>query len=98
MSIERSQKISPAVFTEIHPEASKRIERRNVQGATTASKTRTGMKVSLSNQIQSLQTNSSQDINVEHLDKIKAALSAGELPIDTDKIAHALTKEMFQIL
>ena len=98
MSIERSQKVTPAVFTEIHPEASKRADRRNVEGATSASKTRTGTKVSLSNQIQSLQTNSSQDINTEYLDKIKAALSAGELPIDTDKIASALTKEMFQII
>lgn len=98
MSIEHSQKISPAVFTRIHSEASKRTDQRNVQSATTASKTRTGTKVSLSNQIQSLQTNSSQDINVEHLDKIKAALAAGELPIDTDKIANALTKEMFQII
>ncbi|WP_337013537.1 flagellar biosynthesis anti-sigma factor FlgM [Pantoea sp. AS142] len=98
MSIEHSQKISPAVFTKIHPEAAKQTDRRTVQGATTANKTRTGTKVSLSNQIQSLQTNSSQDINVEHLDKIKVALAAGDLPIDTDKIANALTKEMFQII
>lgn len=96
MSIERSQKISPAVFTVIHPEGSKRSDR--VKSTTTESKTRTGTKVSLSNQIQSLQANSSNDINVEHLDKIKAALAAGKLPIDTDKIANALTKEMFQII
>jgi len=98
MSIERSQKISPPVFPEIHPEATKRTDQRNVQGTTTAKKTLNGTKVSLSNQIQSLQTNNSQDMNIKNLDKIKAALAAGELPVDTDKIAQALTREMFQII
>lgn len=95
MSITRPLKISAAVFNEISPEASKRPERRS---ATLASASRdTGTRVRLSHQIQGLQDDSSQDINIEHLDRIKTALAAGELPVDTDKIAASLVQEMLQI-
>lgn len=94
MSINSTQKISPAVFTTIQPDAPKRTEKRAMQSSGSADLS--GTKVSLSNQIQGLQANSSQDINIAHLDKIKAALAAGELPIDTDKIASSLVQEMFQ--
>jgi len=95
MSIERSQKISQVLFTRLHAETPKRSDRG--ENTTAASKTHTGTRVSLSNRLQSLQTSSSSDMNIPHLDKIKAALADGKLPIDTDKIAHVLTKEMFQI-
>lgn len=97
MSIDRTQQISPATLTELHQEATKRAGRLQIQGSSSASNTRSGTKVSLSNQIQALKTDSSQDINSERLDKIKAALSAGELPIDTDKIAKSLAQDMFQL-
>jgi len=95
MSITRPLKISAARFSEIHPEASKPVDR---QPARQASASRDiGTRVRLSHQIQALQSDASQDMNTDHLDKIKAALASGELPIDTDKIAVSLVQEMLQI-
>lgn len=95
MSITPTPKIAAAVFSEIHSENSKRADRRLTQEAD-ASKRTAGTQVKLSNQIQWLQADSADDINTEQLDKIKAALAAGELPINTDKIAASLVQEMFQ--
>ncbi len=94
MSITPTPKISAALFSEINQETSRRADRRTV---TPAAQGDTSTRVRLGHQIQGLKDDSSQDINIEHLDKIKAALTAGELPIDTDKIAASLVQEMFQI-
>jgi len=95
MSIIPPPKISAALFSEIHPEAQKRADRRP-EVAASPRQPDTGTRVRLSQQIQGLQDDSSQDINIDRLNKIKAALSAGELPIDTDKIAVSLVQEIFQ--
>lgn len=98
MSIDRTPQITQASLTELHHETTKRAGIRHVQVSSSSSNSRAGTKVSLSNQIEALKTDSSQDINIEYLDKIKAALAAGELPIDTDKIAQSLVQDMFQLL
>ncbi|ROP58296.1 FlgM family anti-sigma-28 factor [Enterobacter sp. BIGb0383] len=97
MSIERTQQISPATLSEIHQDSTRRANRNISRPASDASTPRNGTKVSLGNHIQALKTDDSQDINIERLDKIKAALAAGDLPIDTDKIAASLTQDIFQL-
>ncbi|HEY3590935.1 MAG TPA: flagellar biosynthesis anti-sigma factor FlgM [Buttiauxella sp.] len=53
-----------------------------------------GTQVSLSKLTQAVKNGTTHDINVERLANIKAAMEAGELHIDTDKIAHALVQDM----
>ncbi|HCR1907821.1 TPA: flagellar biosynthesis anti-sigma factor FlgM [Enterobacter kobei] len=97
MSINRTQQISPTTLTGIHQESAKRTGKGTTQVPSATTRTRTGTKVSLSNQIQSLKNDDSQDLDIEKLDQIKAALNAGEHPIDTDKISESLVRDMFQL-
>ncbi|OAT59387.1 hypothetical protein M993_01940 [Obesumbacterium proteus ATCC 12841] len=50
--------------------------------------------MSILKQTTAIQNDTTKDINVERLANIKAAMDAGELHIDTDKIAHALLQDM----
>lgn len=96
MSIDRTQKISPASLPEIHQEMAKRASKSPVQNSLRASSARSGTRVSLSNQVDDLKADDTQDINYARLEKIKSALAAGALPIDTDKIAQSLLQDMIQ--
>ncbi|SFU20272.1 anti-sigma-28 factor, FlgM family [Kosakonia arachidis] len=97
MSINRTQLISPTTLTGIHQESAKRTGRGTIQVPSATTRTRTDTKVNLSNQIQSLKTDDSQDLDIEKLEQIKAALNAGEHSIDTDKISASLVRDMFQL-
>lgn len=98
MSIERTQQVSPAALPEIHQESLRRAGRGSVsQNTSSAAGLSSGTKVSLGNQIEALKNDDSQDINTARLDNIKAALAAGDLPIDTDKIAASLARDIFQL-
>lgn len=96
MSIDRTQKISPASLPEIHQEMAKRASKSPAQHSSRASSAHSGTRVSLSNQVDDLKADDTQDINYARLEKIKSALAAGTLPIDTDKIAQSLLQDMIQ--
>lgn len=44
---------------------------------------------------QQIQSEGNNGVNVERLNRIQAAMDAGELQIDTDKIAEALVRDIF---
>jgi len=92
MSIDRTPKITPTTLSPIRQNAAKRAGK----GATPQA-ARAGTRVSLSHQLQALQRDESQDLDYAQLDKIKSALASGELPIDTDKIAHSLVRDIFSL-
>lgn len=93
MSIDRTQKISPASLPEVHRERGSRENRR----ASLTSTACTGTRVSLNNQVRQLQTDDTHDLNYARLDRIKSALATGELPVDADKISQSLVRDMFDL-
>jgi len=54
-------------------------------------------QVKLSPLAQQIQNDSSRDINTARLEKVKAAMNAGELTLDSNKIAHALLQDIYQL-
>lgn len=97
MSIDRTQQITATSLPELHQEMTKRTDKSSAQHASSSSHARACTRVSLSNQVSDLQSDTTQDINYTRLESIKSALAAGELPIDTDKISQSLVQEMFQL-
>ena len=91
MSIDRAQ---PLTTGNAQHSLAIRSKNQSVSKTPTASNETAGTQVSLSKLTQTVQTDTSRDINVERLANIRAAMEAGELHIDTDKIAHALVQDM----
>lgn len=92
MSIDRAQPISPS---NAQHDLTVRPRTQSVSTTSSApSEEVIGIQVSIIKQTTAIQNDTSQDINVERLANIKAAMDAGELHIDTDKIAHALLQDM----
>ncbi|EEQ08193.1 Negative regulator of flagellin synthesis (anti-sigma28 factor) [Yersinia bercovieri ATCC 43970] len=55
-----------------------------------------GTQVKLSKLTNQIQTDSSRDIDYDRLAKIQASMDAGELVLDSDKIANVLVQDIFQ--
>lgn len=91
MSIDRAQAITPG---NAQHDLAMRPRTQSVSLAPVSGNNVAGTQVSLSKVTKAIQTDSSKDINMERLATIKAAMDAGELHIDTDKIAHALLQDM----
>lgn len=53
-------------------------------------------QVRLSSLVQQMKSDSSNDIDEQRVAEIRAALDAGELPLDPQKIARALVMDIFQ--
>lgn len=94
MSIDRTQKITPATLPAIRQNGAKRADKGATPAASRAGSARAGTRVSLNRQLQAFAADDSQDMDYARLDKIKAALTAGELPVDADKISHALVVDI----
>ncbi len=94
MSIDRTQKITPATLPDIRHNGAPRA---NSGAVARTSSGRAGTRVSVNHPLQALSADSSQDLDYARLDAIKSALSAGELPIDTDKISHALVQDILTL-
>lgn len=88
MSIERTQKITPAALPASGQKGATRADRGAAARASGAT------RVSLHQPLQAMAADASQDIDYARLERIKTALAAGELPIDNDKISHALVRDM----
>lgn len=54
-------------------------------------------QVKLSKVTQQVKTDTSRDVDMERVNSIKAQISAGQLVIDTDKIAQCLMNEIFEL-
>ena len=55
-----------------------------------------GTQVKLSQVMQQLKSDASRDVDTERLAEIKAKMDAGELTLDSDKIASALVRDIFR--
>jgi len=97
MSIDRTQKITPATLPEIRQSVARRADRGATPTASRSGSARTGTRVSLNRQLQAFAADDSQDIDYARLDSIKSALAAGELPVDADKISRALVADMLSL-
>ncbi|AMO83570.1 MAG: flagellar biosynthesis anti-sigma factor FlgM [Hafnia sp.] len=91
MSINRAQPISPS---NAQHDLAVRPRTQSVSTSSAPSDEVIGIQVSILKQTTAIQNDTTKDINVERLANIKAAMDAGELHIDTDKIAHALLQDM----
>jgi negative regulator of flagellin synthesis FlgM len=91
MSIDRTQ---PFTSGNVQHELAIRPKNQSVSKHSATSQETSGTQVSLSKLTQTVQMDTTHDINAERLANIKAAMEAGELRIDTDKIAHALVQDM----
>lgn len=54
-------------------------------------------QVTLSTLTRLIQSDDSQDIDHARVAKIRTALQAGELPVEPEKIANALIRDIFQL-
>lgn len=55
-----------------------------------------GSEVTLSALTRQIQTDDSRDVDHARVAEIRAALAAGELPLEPEKIARSLVQDMFQ--
>ncbi len=91
MSIDRAQPVTPG---NAQHDLAIRPKTQGVIKTPATSNETAGTQVSLSKLTQTVQNDTTRDINVERLATVRAAMEAGELHIDTDKIAHALVQDM----
>ncbi|WP_258041663.1 flagellar biosynthesis anti-sigma factor FlgM [Citrobacter amalonaticus] len=92
MSIERTLPVTPG---STQHDVTLRTKTRETNAEPAEKVCDAGSNFKLSALTQQIQNDSGNDVNVERLASIKAAMDAGELQIDTDKIAHALLQDLF---
>lgn len=93
IAVERLEQVSYLCATQ--QEASAR-NKATVPGQELSGKDKeSSLQVTLSNTISQINTDTSGDINMESVNQIKAQISAGKLPIDTDVIARQLVSDIF---
>ncbi|WP_312239971.1 flagellar biosynthesis anti-sigma factor FlgM [Pantoea sp.] len=96
MSIDLSQKTLSAASVQFQPDVALRVKSGDAERKNNASAPASGTQVKLSKLAQEIQTDSSHDIDYDRVAKIRASLDAGELTLDSNKIAGALLDDMFQ--
>lgn len=97
MSIERTQQSNAISDIRDISNLQTRQPGRDLQGTGNKATESAGTQVKISSQAQQIQNDSSRDIDTARLEKIKAAMNAGELTLDSDKIAHALLQDIYQL-
>ncbi|MFP2239389.1 flagellar biosynthesis anti-sigma factor FlgM [Pseudescherichia vulneris] len=96
MSIDSTQPTTPVSSL---PSATEMRTRTTAQDHSTTPGDATGENktaVTLSALTRQIQTDDSRDVNHARVAEIRAALAAGELPLEPEKIAQALVQDMFQ--
>lgn len=91
MSIERTLPVTPG---NTQHDITLRTKARETNAAPVEQAGESGSQFKLSALTQQIQSDSGNDVNFERLASIKAAMDAGELQIDTDKIAQALLQDI----
>lgn len=94
MSINHTLKTQPV--TPAHVQQEVKLAQRNLVNSSPKGNAapEKGTDVKLSALTQQLATDSSQDINIERVEQIKAAIRNGELQMDYEKIAQALLQNI----
>lgn len=96
MNIERTNQARPVRASTMQQKAHPH-EKNAAPGNTGKTNVRdAGTQVKLSQLTQQLTADSSHDVDTERLAEIKAKMDAGELHLDSDKIASALVRDIFR--
>lgn len=95
MAIERIDQMRPVTATQ----QDMLLRQKNESTALPAQETdkESATQVKLSQVTQQVKTDTSRDIDIERVNSIKAQISAGQLAIDTDKIAQCLINEILEL-
>lgn len=97
MSIERTQQAKAISDIRDVQSLKPRASDRNLQNTENTAIDNPATQVKLSPLAQQIQNDSSRDINMARVEKIKAAMNAGELKLDSTKIAHVLLQDIYQL-
>lgn len=97
MNIERTTQAQPVKANSMQSNAEVRAKSDDQQDKSKKAAVReSGTQVKLSQLTQQLKADSSRDINMARVAEIKAKMDAGELHLDSDKIASALVRDIFR--
>ncbi|EKS6929466.1 MULTISPECIES: flagellar biosynthesis anti-sigma factor FlgM [Enterobacter] len=96
MSINSSQTTAP--IAKIAPTQDLRARTQPQESDTAAKRSdkRDNTNVTLSEMTKKIQTDDSRDVDYARVSELRAALSAGTLRIEPEKIAQAMVQDMFQ--
>ena len=96
MSIESTKPTAPVNGLSNSQELRTRNAQQENSVNTAPAQTEKGSEVTLSALTRQIQTDDSRDVDYARVAEIRAALAAGELPLDPEKIAQSLVQDMFQ--
>lgn len=96
MNIERTNQAQPIHASTMQQKAQTRSHSYDADSSGKTTVQDAGTQVKLSQLTQQLGADSSHDVDTERLAEIKAKMDAGELHLDSDKIASALVRDIFR--
>ncbi|MGP3590914.1 flagellar biosynthesis anti-sigma factor FlgM [Vagococcus sp. WN89Y] len=96
MNIERTNQARPIQASTLQQKTHTRAHSYDVDSSGKTNAQDAGTQVKLSQLTQQLNADSSHDVDTERLAEIKAKMDAGELHLDSDKIASALVRDIFR--
>lgn len=96
MSIESTKPTAPVNALSTSQELRTRNAQQENSVNTAPAQAEKGSEVTLSALTRQIQTDDSRDVDYARVAEIRAALAAGELPLDPEKIAQSLVQDMFQ--
>lgn len=95
MSINSSQTTAPIAKIAPTPDLRTRTQPQESEVAATRSEKRDNTNVTLSELTKKIQTDDSRDVDYARVAELRAALSAGTLRIEPEKIAQAMVQDIF---
>ncbi len=96
MNIERTSQARAIQATTAQQQGEPRAKYDDMGTAATSDDRANGTQVKLSQLMQQVKADSSRDIDTARVAEVKAKMEAGELTLDSDKIASALVRDIFQ--
>lgn len=96
MSINSSQTTAPIANIAPTQDLRTRAQSQESDAAVKRSDKRDNTNVTLSEMTKNIQTDDSRDVDYARVAELRAALSAGTLRIEPEKIAQAMVQDMFQ--
>ncbi|WP_342323895.1 flagellar biosynthesis anti-sigma factor FlgM [Kosakonia sp. BYX6] len=95
MNIERTSQARAIQSTTAQPQGEPKAKTDEMGNTVKKDGQPNGTQVKLSQLTQQFKTDSSRDIDTDRVAEIKAKMDAGELTLDSDKIASALVRDIF---
>ncbi|ANI81697.1 MULTISPECIES: flagellar biosynthesis anti-sigma factor FlgM [Kosakonia] len=95
MNIERTRQAKPVQATSMQSQSEIRDKNAQASQARKDAAGESSTQVKLSQLTQQFKSDTSRDIDTARVAEIKAKMDAGELTLDSDKIASALVRDIF---